>query len=54
MTITVGVAAGQRGAAINHLLILMSALRVNSGTANTGGIQARPERRRVRPFVAGE
>jgi hypothetical protein len=33
MTITVGMIGSQRGPAINPLLIFMSAIRVNSGTA---------------------
>jgi hypothetical protein len=33
MTITVGMIGPQRGPAINPLLIFMSAIRVNSGTA---------------------
>ena len=36
MTITVGMIGSQRGPAINPLLIFMSAIRVNSGTAEVG------------------
>jgi hypothetical protein len=36
MTITVGMIGPQRGWAINPLLIFMSAIRVNSGTAEVG------------------
>ncbi len=34
MTITVGMVGPQRGVAINHLLILMSAFQVKSGTGD--------------------
>lgn len=43
MTITVGMIGSQRGPAINPLLIFMSAIRVNSGTAEVGkNVASRP------------
>jgi hypothetical protein len=43
MTITVGMIGSQQGPAINPLLIFMSAIRVNSGTAEMGkNVASRP------------